>query len=148
MTDTIFEAAVLLGLTKGHKPVKTIVEIAERIDEGLPLSAVDHVVSVIAPHDTTLRYVIVPKATYSRYARAPRSQRRLNKYQSAALARVARVWTAAIHVWKDANDARDFLYHPHMMLQNRRPIDLAIRNDVGAQAVCDILGRLEYGSAA
>jgi putative toxin-antitoxin system antitoxin component (TIGR02293 family) len=51
-------------------------------------------------------------------------------------------------VWGGDTAARRFLYEPHMLLQQRRPIDLVLANEIGATLVTDILGRLRYGSAA
>ena len=36
----------------------------------------------------------------------------------------------------------------HPMIQDKRPIDLVIQNEIGAEMVVDILGSLKYGSAA
>lgn len=40
---------------------------------------------------------------------------------------------------------RDFLFGPHPMIEDKRPIDVVIHN---AETVVDILGRLKYTSAA
>lgn len=34
------------------------------------------------------------------------------------------------------------------MIEDRRPIDVVIQNEFGAEMVVDILGSLKYGSAA
>lgn len=130
----------LLGVTppKHASPMK-LVELVER---GLPLKALDRVSTRIAPDDTGFKYKIVPKATLARYGQ------RLNSMQSSKVARLAGVWTSARNVWGSDQAARDFLFRPHQLLDGRRPIDVAIENELGGELVRNILGRLEFGSAA
>jgi putative toxin-antitoxin system antitoxin component (TIGR02293 family) len=90
------------------------------------------------------RYHIVPRATF---ARMKVEKRRLNKTQGELVARLAEVWTDALRVWKSEEDARSFLTRKHPLLENNRPIDLALQSGIGAQLVRDILGRLEHGTA-
>jgi putative toxin-antitoxin system antitoxin component (TIGR02293 family) len=54
----------------------------------------------------------------------------------------------ALDVWQNDDDARDFLFRPHPMIEDKRPIDVVIQNEFGAEMVVDILGRLKYSSAA
>lgn len=61
---------------------------------------------------------------------------------------VARVWSLAVDVWGDEVKARDFLFRPHAMLDDKRPIDVVTQSEFGADAVVDILGGLKHGSAA
>ncbi|WP_414630701.1 antitoxin Xre/MbcA/ParS toxin-binding domain-containing protein [Brevundimonas sp. UBA875] len=51
-------------------------------------------------------------------------------------------------VWGGDVAARGFLFRPHAMLENQAPMTVAIGSELGAELVCDILGRLRYGSAA
>ena len=67
--------------------------------------------------------------------------------QSVINARLASVWTQAVRIWKAEEAARDFLYRKHALLGGRRPIDLVWEDEIGAELVRDVLGRLEYGSA-
>lgn len=64
------------------------------------------------------------------------------------LARFARVWTLAREVWGNDQDARAFLFNPHMMLEGRPPVDVALATETGTSLVEGLLGRLHYGSAA
>jgi len=61
--------------------------------------------------------------------------------------RRARGWRA----WRASGSkeaAREFLFRPHPMIEDKRPIDVVIQNEFGSEVVVDILGRLKYGSAA
>ena len=64
------------------------------------------------------------------------------------VARLARVWNLAVEVWGSADEARDFLFRPHAMLEDRRPVDVVIQNEIASELVLDILQGLKYGSAA
>ena len=61
--------------------------------------------------------------------------------------RVARVFDRARAVWKSEDDARRFLTTPHMLLDGRTPMDVALKTDEGARVVEEVLGKLEYGTA-
>jgi putative toxin-antitoxin system antitoxin component (TIGR02293 family) len=54
----------------------------------------------------------------------------------------------ALEVWRDPDEARDFLFRAHPMIEDRRPIDVVIQSEFGAEMVLDILNGLKYGSAA
>ncbi len=64
------------------------------------------------------------------------------------MALLANVWNVARDVWGSDGEARDFLFRPHPMAEDRLPIDLAIQSEFGAELIVDILGGLKYGSAA
>ena len=107
-------------------------------------TALDRVARLLAPGDTQFKYRLVPKATYERRKAA----HRLSADESARLARVARVWAVALDVWKTEEATRTFLFRPHPMIEDRRPIDVVIQSEFGAELVVEILGRLKYGTAA
>lgn len=86
----------------------------------------------------------VRPATYERR----KSKHRLSSDEGMRLARLARVWGLALEVWQTEAEARDFLFRPHAMLEDRRPIDVVIQSEIGGELVLDILGSLKYGSAA
>lgn len=144
MTD--FAAGTLLtslGLRSKARNASWL-DVFERIEAGLPIVALESVTEDIAPGDAALKYRIVPKATLSRRT----AERKLSSEESARLVRLAKVWAFAKEVWGEEGAARRFLHEPHMLLQQRRPIDLVIANEIGAALVTDVLGRLRYGSAA
>ncbi len=143
----LFEArslAALLGVKpKGGRTVDTL-GLADEIERGLSVGAVDRLCSLVAPDDSSFRYRIVPKATL---ARRQRGTGRLSPEESDRLARLARLWAFAMDVWKSEQAARRFLGEPHPLLRNRVPRELGIESDIGARAVENILGGLKYGTA-
>ena len=119
--------------------------LISRIEDGLPIGALERVTELLAPGDAQFKYRLVPKATYERRKKAAH---RLSSEEGMRLARVARAWSLARDVWQSEEAAREFLFRPHPMIEDKRPIDVVIQNEFGAEMVVDILGRLKYGSAA
>ncbi|MFT4166838.1 MAG: DUF2384 domain-containing protein [Microlunatus sp.] len=136
--------ADVLGLPAGEVASRSPFGLMARIETGLPLGAVERVAHLLAPSDTQFKYRFVPKATYDRR----KTTHRLSSDEGTRLARVARVWSFALDVWQNENDAREFLFRAHPMLEDKRPIDIVLQNEIGAELVLDILARLKYGSAA
>ena len=135
------DLAGILGVTDG--PAAGPLRLVERIREGLPVSSLDRIAREIAPDDRNFRYRLVPRSSLARR----QLSNRLSPEEGARLARVANIWGFAQEVWKDDNDAREFLFGRHVMLDDRRPIDVAIESELGAELVRNILGGLLYGTA-
>ena len=142
MTD-LLSAARLLGVETAARPLTSEIDYLDLVDHGLPLKSLHRIASVVAPMDTSFKYRIVPKASLARRT----SGRRLSAAQSVLVTRLASVWAQAFRIWKSADLARDFLNRNHPLLDQRRPIDLVLENEIGADLVRSVLGRLEYGSA-
>ena len=136
--------AAVLGLPTGSSETLSPIKLIGRIEQGLPIRSVDKIARLLAPGDTKFKYRLIPKATLERRKTASK----LSPEEGARLARLANVWNVARDVWGSDDEARDFLFRPHPMAEDRLPIDLAIQSEFGAQLVVDILGRLKYGSAA
>ena len=141
---SLVEAARFLQIPGKNKVLTSPLQFIEFLEKGLPFSSVERIAEALAPRDVEFRYHIVPRATF---ARMKVEKRRLNKTQGELVARLAEVWTDALRVWKSEEDARSFLTRKHPLLENNRPIDLALQSGIGAQLVRDILGRLEHGTA-
>lgn len=138
------DVADVLGLPAKEVASRSAFGLIARIEDGLPIDALQRVAQLLAPGDTQFKYRLVPKATLERR----KSARRLSADEGARVARLARVWGLAVDVWQGADEARDFLFRPHPMIEDRRPIDVVIQTEFGAELVIDILGGLKYGSAA
>jgi putative toxin-antitoxin system antitoxin component (TIGR02293 family) len=122
------------------------------VAQGLPLTALDRVVRCVAPADNGFAFRIIPRATLARRRRSfaaarDRADGRLSAEEGTRLARLASVWAMALDVWGDAEAARRFLFEPHPLLHDRRPVDVVLENELGRPVVEGILGRLKYGSA-
>ena len=134
----------VLGLREKQDSPQSPFGLISRIEGGLPVGALDRLAGLLAPDDSQFKYRLVPKATYERRKAAGR----LAADEGTRVARLARIWNLAVDVWGGEVDARDFLFRPHAMLEDRRPVDVVIQNEIGAELVIDILGGLKYGSAA
>ncbi len=137
--------AEVLGLPPREAAARSPFGLMTRIENGLPIGALERVALLLAPGDARFKYRLVPKATYDR---RKKGALRLSSEEGTRLARVARVWSLALDVWRSEEEARAFLFRPHLMLEDRRPIDVVIQSEIGAELVLDILGSLKYGSAA
>jgi putative toxin-antitoxin system antitoxin component (TIGR02293 family) len=135
------DVAAVLGLT-GSRPIQGQLDLAQALEDGLPVGAVDRVSRLIAPGDPAFRDRLVARSTLARR----RHQTRLTLEESERVERVARLWTHAMRLFRDERKARGFFTGRHMLLRGRRPIDLA-RTEAGARAVEQILGGLEFGTA-
>lgn len=140
---SLFKTAKLLEVPEKNRPLRSAVQYLTYVDKGLPVRSLDRIAHAIAPADAAFRYRIVPKATLARL----KTKRRLNKSQGEIVTRLAEVWTDATRVWKTDEAARGFLNRKHPLLDNKRPIDLMLQSEIGAQLVRDVLGRLEHGTA-
>lgn len=137
--------ADVLGLPLKETAARSPFGLMTSIENGLPMGALERVARLLAPGDAQFKYRLVPKATYERRKRGALP---LTSDEGSRVARVARVWNLALDVWQSEEEARDFLFRPHPMLEDRRPVDVVIRNEIGAELVLQILAGLKYGSAA
>jgi putative toxin-antitoxin system antitoxin component (TIGR02293 family) len=133
--------ANLLGIAAEH--TKSAMSFADRITAGLPVASLARVCDAIAPADKAFKYRIVGKSSLARRQKSGR----LSVPESEKLARVAFTWSRVLEIWKNEADARMFLFRPHMLLQMRPAIDVALQSEFGASEVTRILGELEAGVA-
>lgn len=136
------EAAGLLGVNVAAIAHASDVGYLRLIEKGLPVSALERLAGLVAPSDAKFKFRIVPKASLARV-----SKHRLNANQSVLLARIATVWAQALRVWKSDDAVREFLFRPHPVLEGRPPMELILENEIGANLVRGVLGRLEAGTA-
>lgn len=136
-------AAKVLGEEKPGDAQLSDVDYLKRVSRGLGLAALTRLTEEIAPADPEFRYRIVPKASLARFKAA----RRLGAKQSVLILRIADIWAQSLRIWKTPEEARGFLYRPHPLLGDREPMDLALENELGANLVRSVLGRLDSGSA-
>ena len=145
MDTPLAEFASMLGLTQNDGLSPAPDQIMNKIREGLPVASLYRVSGQIAPGDNQFVFRIVPKASL---ARRKTKHKPLSSEQSDRLARLVSVWSIAHAIWRDADQVREFLRRPHLMLGDRRPLDCVLESEVGADLVKSILGRLVHGTAA
>ncbi|MCW3783599.1 antitoxin Xre/MbcA/ParS toxin-binding domain-containing protein [Defluviimonas salinarum] len=133
----------LLGL-KNKGEAASPLKLMARIEDGLPVGALAEIAETVTPNAGYVISRIVAKATLSRR----KKEGALSPAEGAVVARLAAIWSQALEVWGDAEDARAFLNRPHPMLDGRSPLDVTLQSEIGGEVVSQILGRLQYGSAA
>jgi len=134
------EVASVLGLRRGKRSGS--LDIARSIEKGFPSSSIDRLKQDLGITDRLLSTLIGRTAKTVGRMRAERS--RLSPIVSDRLFRIARVYVLAIEVFEDPTAAREWLQSPQIGLNNRTPLDL-LATEAGAQAVKDLLTRIEYG---
>ena len=85
--------------------IRTVRQLRQAVEGGLPVGALEAVVGHVASDRFTaaaLKYAIVPKTTLHR-------RERLTAEESARLERLARMTALAEQVWEDEERAREFL---------------------------------------
>jgi putative toxin-antitoxin system antitoxin component (TIGR02293 family) len=123
--------------------IRTVRQLRQAVEGGLPVGALEAVVGHVASDRFTaaaLKYAIVPKTTLHR-------RERLTADESARLERLARMTVLAEQVWEDEEQAREFLVSAQPQLDGERPVDLA-RSDLGTREVEALLYRIEYALPA
>jgi putative toxin-antitoxin system antitoxin component (TIGR02293 family) len=126
----------LIGLPAKCGPL----DVADRLEKGLPISALERLAKAVAPGDSAFRYRVVPRATLARR----KASGRLTSKESEKVARLARVFAYAKEVWKTDDETRDFLRRPNMYLRDRAPLDVALGSEIGAKEVERVIGGLKY----
>lgn len=101
----------------------------ERLLESLGLSQAEFCTALDIPERTLARRL---------------NEGRLTPGESEKVLRLARVWERAIAVFSGETAARDWLKSANPALENETPLSL-LHADLGADAVLDLLGRIEHG---
>lgn len=134
----------LLGVKPGIKASR--LTLAYSIENGLPVAALDQLADLVAPDDARFKFRLIPKATLERRRKSP--SKRLTSEESDRLARLAKVFSFALEIYKAPEKAREFLTRPHSMLDGKPPLDVALATSPGADLVINLLGRAAYGGGA
>ena len=83
-------------------------------------------------------YKMVPHATWKRRTT------RLSLAESEKTERLARVLALTEYVFRDQQDAREWMSRPHPEMDGKAPADVA-RTELGARRVEELLGRIVFG---
>ena len=135
-------AELLGGADALGNPVHDMMELDELVAKGIPRSAFDALIERLAAGAdevtrVSLRYRIVPRATYQR-------SRRLNQQHSETVERLARIYAMARALWRDDRAAQRFLLSPHPELRGKTPLDAAL-TEIGGRQVEEIIERGMHG---
>lgn len=133
------EITQLLGLKPGVAADE--LRLFRTIRRGLPLHSLRRVQGTIAPGNQNVRRLFISDTTLRKRRRRGA---RLSPLQSQKVVRAARIWLMAMNVYGEGGKARAFLLSPHPMLDQEQPLSLVVENDVGAELVETLLGRLKY----
>jgi putative toxin-antitoxin system antitoxin component (TIGR02293 family) len=139
MATVIEEVETLLGVPT--KEAGAPLAVARSIEGGLSVAAVERVAKALAPDDAGFKFRIVPKSTLERRRKA---KQRLTSDEGNKVARLAKVYSMAMGIYRDETKVRAFLMSPHMMLENETPIDVALATGPCADAVINLLGRAAF----
>jgi putative toxin-antitoxin system antitoxin component (TIGR02293 family) len=137
-------AAVLGGPRILGRRVRSVLDLAEAVEEGLPKAALRNTAARIVPDAAGRReliYRIVPEATYKR------RRDRLSPAESERTERLARVIATAEYAWDAAEDTYRFLTTPHPQLGGKTPMAAAL-TELGARQVEQILEKILFGLPA
>ena len=134
----------LLGVAPG-RPTSRLA-LAYSIEGGLPVAALDRLADSVAPDDPRFKFRLIPKATLERRRKSP--SQRLTSEEGDRLARLAKVFSFALDIYRVPEKAREFLGRPHPMLDGKAPLDVALATGPGADLVINLLGRAAYGGGA
>lgn len=117
-------------------------ELHDALANGLPYEVYTKLVSACGLDSKELaRYVVISPATLQRRAKAGR----FKEDEGDRLYRFAEVYNSATDLFEgDGIRAMTWLLKPARGLGDRRPIDM-VSTTAGAEAVLDLIGRLEHG---
>jgi len=142
MLRQVVAVEALLGI-ESFGPASRLT-LARSVEAGLPVAALEQFTANIAPHDARFKYRLVPEATLRRRIR---STGRLSTDESDRLVRLAKVFSFGLEIYGSPEKVREFLRRPHVMLEGRTPLDLALATSPGTDLIINLLGRVAYGGA-
>ena len=126
------------------KPVRSLLELDDAVERGLPKATLRNVARRIfsdAAEQRALMHRVVPEATYKR------RRELLSPAESGRTERLARVVAMAEDVWQDRERARHFLTTPHPEIGGKTPLDAAL-TELGARQAEEVMARIVYGLPA
>ena len=137
---------VMGGRAAFGRAVATPLDLQKSLGEGVSIGALDRVAGHVYTDQTARRALmnrVVPEGTLKRRQR----EGRLTAAESERTARLANVIAHAEYVWRNPDDARQWLITPHPELGDRPPIDVAV-DEFGARHVETILDAILHGLPA
>lgn len=130
---------MLLGLK--HSASLDDIGLAERIASGLRVTSAEALGSVLGK--TSGMHPLIPEATLRR---AKKGSKILSREMSERLYEVSRVVDAVSRTYQgDKAAISRFLNHPHKLLGDQTPLQMAQSSSAGAEAVINMLRRADSG---
>lgn len=126
------------------KPVRSLLELNDAVERGLPKAALRNVAARVftdAADQRAMMHRVVPEATFKR------RRDLLSPAESGRTERLARVVAMAEDVWQDRERARHFLTTPHPEIGGKTPLDAAL-TELGARQAEEVMARIVYGLPA
>ncbi len=137
-------AKILGGESVLGRPVSEMRELDAVVREGLPESALKHLLDAVTAYDGEkgLEYwnKIAPKSTGGR-------KDRFSSQVSETIERLAHLYVLSFLIFRDPIDTSRFMLEPHPELGDRKPVDVAL-TEVGGREVEDVIERGLYGLPA
>jgi len=132
---------VLGGPKVVGRSVRSPEDLAQRVREGLPFSALSAVVQQYGiSRDVVCEILHLSRRNFLRR----KQQNRLSPDESDRLYRLARVLAHANRVFEDPEQSADWIQTPNAALGKQQPLTL-LDTDIGVQQVDQVLGRIEHG---
>jgi putative toxin-antitoxin system antitoxin component (TIGR02293 family) len=142
--ETVHIGEILGGNRVLGKPVRSLLELSEAVERGLPKVTLRNVARRVysdAAEQRAMMRRVIPEATYKR------RRELLSPAESGRTERLARVVAIAEDVWGDREAARRFLTTPHPEIGGKTPIDAAL-TELGARQAEEVMARIVYGLPA
>lgn len=138
-------ANVLGGRRVLGRRVKSMRELDEIVQEGIPKSALDAFIDALSSSKygdfaVRLRNQIVPRATYTRV-------NRFNLQVSETTERMARLFAMALSVFESSEGATRFMASAHPELDGLTPFEAAL-TEIGGRRVEEVIERGLHGLPA
>ncbi|MGJ7030353.1 type II RES/Xre toxin-antitoxin system antitoxin [Niabella hirudinis] len=133
----------LMGLKEDQafKTVRNTADFIDRIREGLPKKALDHLAGVMGVSDAEMaRMIHTSDRTLRRYTAA----QKLNAEQSERVIELARLYARGVDVFDDLDNFKTWMRVPVDALGAKKPIEF-LDTSMGIELLMDELGRIEHG---
>ena len=135
--------AKFMGLSSWRK--LDDIGLVNRVRDGFPFDTANTVVKRIDPGGRFVKVTdIIPKTTLHR-----RKNQALTKDESEKILSLSKMFSELLRLYHDDTErVAIFLIQKHPMIDNRRPIDLAIESIAGCDLVIKLLAKADAGIAA
>ena len=124
-------------------PLGDDLALAERIEAGLPASAITEMRKALLFTSTSLVASLIGMSAKTAERRVA-ARSRLARDESERLVRLIRIHNQAVESFESEEHARKWLQKPLSIFNGRTPLEM-VATEPGARAVEQALGRLEHG---